>query len=211
MLSTWWFLTVVLEKTLENPFTARRSNQSILKDINPVYSSEGLMLKLKLQYFGHLMPRADSLKKTLMLGRIWGHDEKGPQRMSSLHASLTQRAWVRANSRRQQRRQKNLPGCNPWHHKESDMTEWLNINTQSSVWVHQAAWERRQCKQSLAHILSQLANFSCTSGCRVGLFSFLVTTISKVKEVSVEIDFFGKSKVSYQLELSRFFLLLDSA
>ena len=59
--------TVVLEKTLENPWTARRSNQSILKEINPEYSLEGLMLKLKLQYFGHLMRTADSLEKSLML------------------------------------------------------------------------------------------------------------------------------------------------
>ena len=61
---------MVLEKTLESPLSARRSNQSILKEINPVISLEGMMLKLKLQYFGHLMRRADSLKKTLMLGGI---------------------------------------------------------------------------------------------------------------------------------------------
>ena len=59
------------------PWTARRSNQSILKEINPEYSLEGLMLKLKLQYFGHLMQRADSLEKTLMLGKIEGQEEKG--------------------------------------------------------------------------------------------------------------------------------------
>ena len=63
---------MVLEKTLESPLTARRSNQSILKEINPKYSLERLMLKLKLQYFGHLMRRADSLEKTLMLGTIEG-------------------------------------------------------------------------------------------------------------------------------------------
>ena len=62
--------TVVLEKTLESPWTTRRSNQSILKEISPEYSLEGLMLKLKLQYFGHLMQRTDSLEKTLMLGKI---------------------------------------------------------------------------------------------------------------------------------------------
>ena len=61
------------------PWTARRSNQSILKEINPEYSSEGLMLKLKLQYFGHLMGRADLLEKTLMLGKIEG--KKGRQRI----------------------------------------------------------------------------------------------------------------------------------
>ena len=63
------------------PWTARRSNQSILEEINPEYSLEGLMLKLKLQYFGHLMRRADSLGKTLMLGKIEGKMRRGQQRM----------------------------------------------------------------------------------------------------------------------------------
>ena len=63
------------------PWTARRSNQSILKEINPEYALEGLMLKLKLQYFGHLMQRADSLEKTLMLGKIEGKRRRGRQRM----------------------------------------------------------------------------------------------------------------------------------
>ena len=63
------------------PWTARRSNQSILKEINPEYSLEGLMLKLKLQYFGHLMRRTDSLEKTLMLGKIESRKRRGRQRM----------------------------------------------------------------------------------------------------------------------------------
>ena len=63
------------------PWTARRSNQSILKEINPEYSLEGLMLKLKLQYFGHLMRRTDSLEKTLMLGKIEGRRRREQQRM----------------------------------------------------------------------------------------------------------------------------------
>ena len=63
------------------PWTARRSNQSILKEISPGYSLEGMMLKLKLQYFGHLMRRVDSLEKTLMLGRIGGRRRRGRQRM----------------------------------------------------------------------------------------------------------------------------------
>ena len=63
------------------PWTARRSNQSILKEINPDYSLEGLMLKLKLQYFGHLMQRTNSLEKTLMLGKIEGRRRRGRQRM----------------------------------------------------------------------------------------------------------------------------------
>ena len=63
------------------PWTAKRSNQSTLKEINPEYSLEGLMLKLKLQYFGDLMQRGDSLEKTLMLGKIEGRRRRGPQRM----------------------------------------------------------------------------------------------------------------------------------
>ena len=63
------------------PWTARRSNQSILKEIGPEYSLEGLMLKLKLQYFDHLMPRTDSLEKTLILGKIEGKRRRGQQRM----------------------------------------------------------------------------------------------------------------------------------
>ena len=68
----WCFWTVVLEKTLEVPCTSRRSNQSILKEISPAYSLEALMLKLKLQYFSHLMWRTDSFERTLMLGKIEG-------------------------------------------------------------------------------------------------------------------------------------------
>ena len=63
------------------PWTTRRSNQSILKEISPEYSLEGLMLKLKLQYFGHLMQRADSFEKTLMLGKIKGERRRGQKRM----------------------------------------------------------------------------------------------------------------------------------
>ena len=77
----WCFWTVVLEKTLKSPWTERRSNQSILKEISPGCSLEGLMLKLKLQYFGHLMRRADSFEKTLILGKIEGRRRRGRQRM----------------------------------------------------------------------------------------------------------------------------------
>ena len=68
---------MVLERTLESPWTARKSNQPNLKEMNPEYSLEGLMLKLKLQYFGHLMLRADSLEKTLMLRKIEGRKRRG--------------------------------------------------------------------------------------------------------------------------------------
>ena len=66
---------------MRDPWTARRSNQSILKEISPKYSLEGLMLKMKLQYFGHLMQRADSFEKTLILGKIEGGKRRGQQRM----------------------------------------------------------------------------------------------------------------------------------
>ena len=72
---------MVLEKTLRVPWTARRSNHSILKEISPGISLEGMMLKLKLQYFGYLMRRVDSLEKTLMLGGIEGRRRRGRQRM----------------------------------------------------------------------------------------------------------------------------------
>ena len=71
----------MLEKTLENPLGCKRSNQSILKETSPGISLEGMMLKLKLQYFGHLMQRVDSLEKILMLGGIGGRRRRGQQRM----------------------------------------------------------------------------------------------------------------------------------
>ena len=72
---------MVLEKILESPVDTTRSNQSILKEINPEYALEGLMLKLKLQYFGHLMERANSLEKTLMLGKVEDRRRRGQQRI----------------------------------------------------------------------------------------------------------------------------------
>ena len=82
-------------RILRVPWTARRSNQSILKEISPEYLLEGLMLKLKLQYFGHLMQRADSLEKILMLGKIEGGRRRGWQRMwDGWMASLTQWTWT---------------------------------------------------------------------------------------------------------------------
>ena len=84
---------------LRVPWTARRSNQSILKEINPEYLLERLMLKLKLQYYGHLMWSADSLEKTSMLGKIGGRRRRGQQRASWMDG-ITQWTWVWASSRR---------------------------------------------------------------------------------------------------------------
>ena len=87
-------------RLLRVPWTARRSNQSILRKISPGCSLEGLMLKLKLQFFGHLMGRVDSLEKTLMLGRVGGRRRRGRQRMRlpTEMASLTRWTWVWVNS-----------------------------------------------------------------------------------------------------------------
>ena len=84
---------------LRVPWTAKRSNQSILKEIKTEYSVEGLTLKLKPQYFGHLMRRTDSLKKTLMLGKIEGRRRRGWQRMRWLDASPARWAWIWASPR----------------------------------------------------------------------------------------------------------------
>ena len=80
-LKNWWFWTWCWRRLLRVPWTARRSNQSILKEISPGCSLEGLLLKLKLQYFGHLMWRVDSFKKSLMLGGIGGRRRRGWQKM----------------------------------------------------------------------------------------------------------------------------------
>ena len=85
-------------RLLRVPWTARSSNQSILNEINPEYSLEGLILKLKLQYFGHLMWRTDSFEGTLILGKIEGRRRTGQQRMRLLDVSLTRWIWVWVNS-----------------------------------------------------------------------------------------------------------------
>ena len=86
------------KRFLRVPWTARRSNQSILKGISPEYSLEGLMLKLKLQYFDHLMQRTDSLEKTLMLGKIEGRRRRGRQRMRWLYGITDSMDWVWVSS-----------------------------------------------------------------------------------------------------------------
>ena len=85
-------------RLLRVPYTSRRTNQSIVKEINPEYSLEGLMLKLKLQYFSHLTRRADSLQKILMLGKTEGRRKRGSRGWNGWMASLTRWTWVSVNS-----------------------------------------------------------------------------------------------------------------
>ena len=109
------------------PWTARRSNQSILKEIIPEYSLEGLMLKLKLQYFGHLMQRTDSLEKPLMLGKIEGRRRRGRQdEMVGWHHRLDEHEFEQALGVGDG--EGSLACCSPWGCKESDTTEQLSLS-----------------------------------------------------------------------------------
>ena len=126
----WCFWMVVLEKTLESPSDCRRSNQSILKEISPGCSLEGLMLKLTLQYFGHLLWRADSFRKDPDAGRDWGQEEKGmtEDEMAGWHHWLDGHGfgWTLGVGDGQG----GLACCNSWGRKESDTTERLNWTEQ---------------------------------------------------------------------------------
>ena len=108
------------------PWTTRRSNQSIVKEISPGCSLEGLMLKLKLQYFGHLMRRVDSLEKTLMLGGIGGKRIRGRQRMRWLGGITDSMDMSLSKLRELVDGQGGLACRDSWGRKESDMTERLN-------------------------------------------------------------------------------------
>ena len=109
-------------RLLRVPWAARRSNQSILREISPEYLLEGLMLKLKLQYFGHLMRRTDSFEKTLMLGNTEGGRRRRRQRKRWLDGTTDSMAITPGVGDGQG----GLACCRPWGHKELDMTEQLN-------------------------------------------------------------------------------------
>ena len=111
-------------RLLRVPWIAR-SNQSILKDINPEYSLEGLMLKLKLQYFGHLIRTAESLKKTLMMGKIEGRKRRGQQGLRELDGIIDS-TDISKQPQGESEGQGSLACCSPWGRKDPDMTEWLN-------------------------------------------------------------------------------------
>ena len=125
------------------PWTARRSNQSILKKISPGCSLEGLMLKLKLQYFGHLMWRADSFKKTIMLGKIEGR-RRGWQRMRWLDGITDSHGHEFGWTLGFGDGQGGLACCGPWGHKESNTAEWLN-------WTDSNAWPRYRALEFVTH------------------------------------------------------------
>ena len=113
-------------RLLRVPWITERSNQSILKQISPGCSLEGLILKLKLQYFGHLMWRTDTFEKTLMLGKIEGSRRRGRQRMRWLDGITNAMDLSLSKTPRVGDGRRGLACCRPWDHKDSDTTEWLN-------------------------------------------------------------------------------------
>ena len=131
-------------RLLRVPWTARRSNQSILREISPKYSLEGLMLKLNLQYFGHLMRKTNSLEMTWCWEGLKAGGEGDDRGWNGWMASPTQWTWVWANSKSGDG-QGSLACCSPWRSKESDTTEWLNwieLNCyQTTHWKRLWCWE----------------------------------------------------------------------
>ena len=111
---------MVLKKTLESHLNSKEIKPVNPKGINPEYSLEGLMLKLKLQYFGHLMQRTDSLEKTKMLGRIEGRRRRGSSGLEGWIASLSQHEFEQTPG--DSEGQRSLACCSPWGGKESDAT-----------------------------------------------------------------------------------------
>ena len=128
-------------RLLRVPWTARRSNQSTLKEISPEYSLEGLMLKLKLQYFGHLMRRTDSLEKTLMLGKIEGKRKREWQdEMVGWHHRIDGYEFEQALEVGDG--QGSLACCSPWGCKQLETTEWLNWTEPIfQAWGNRFGWQ----------------------------------------------------------------------
>ena len=116
-------------RLLRIPWTARRSNQSILKEISPGCSLEGLTMKLKLQSFGHLMGRGDSLEKTLMLGGIGGRRRRGPQRMRWHHRLNGHEVWVNSGSR--------------WWTGRPGVLRFMGSQRVGHDWATELNWEER--------------------------------------------------------------------
>ena len=137
VLKNWCFWTVVLEKTLESPLYGKEIQPVNSKEISPEYSFEGLMLKLKLQYFGHLLWRADSFEKTLLLGKSEGR--RGQKRMRWLDG-ITDSMDMSLNKLREMVKDREAwHCCSPWGHKKLDVTDRLNSNNNTlsyRIWCH---------------------------------------------------------------------------
>ena len=150
-------------RLLRVPWTARRSNQSILKEISPGCLLEGLMLKRKLQYFGHLMWRVDSLEKNPDAGRVWGQEEKGTTEGEMVGWHL----WLDGHGFEQTPgvgdRQGGLECCDSWGHKESDTTErlnWTELNgTDSYYYKHLTEKHSADCIGYNSKLSNQLFSF----------------------------------------------------
>ena len=127
-------------RLLRVPWTSMRSNQSILKEINSEYSLEGLMLKLKLQYFGHLMRKADSLEKTKILGKIEGKRKRGPQRMRWLD-SITDSTDMKLT-----KLQETAKGRDARQAAVHGMAKsWTRLNDSTIITAKQLAWTLQKC------------------------------------------------------------------
>ena len=131
MPKNWCLRTVVLEKILKVPWTARKSNQSLLRETNPEYALGGLMLKLKLQYFGHLMQTVNSLEKSVMLGKIEGRRKRGCQSMRWLDG-ITDAMGMNLGKLQKTVRAGVTVCCSPWGYRESGTTGQLS-NAQRCV------------------------------------------------------------------------------
>ena len=132
---------MMLEKTFESPLDSKEIKPVNSKGISSEYSLEDLMLKLKLQYFGHLMQRANSLEKTLMLGKIEGQRRSGWQRMRWLDSINRQEL---EQTLEESEGQGSLACCSPWGHKESQLSNWTKTMAQFFVSVDQN-WQSRKC------------------------------------------------------------------
>ena len=164
----WCYELWCWRRLLSVPWTARRLNQSILKEISPGCSLEGLMLKLKLQYFGHLIWRANSFEKTLILGKIEGRRRRGRQRMRWLDGITNQWTWVWLNSERWW--WTGMPGV-PWSMGSQRIRyDWATeLN-----WLIDSSWGS-QGKYSLgiSNFFEEISSLSCSI---VFLYFFALTT-----------------------------------